>query len=93
MIWIIIIMTLLLFAVIVNNFRIAKVKEIPIDVLFGNTTLSIILGAFLLAFIQTKLGVPTALDVYRGKTELKITSVNGVPQDTVVVWKNIGGVK
>lgn len=93
MIWVIIIMTLLLFAVIVSNFHIAKVKEIPIDVLFGNTTLSIILGAFLLAFIQTKLGVPTALDVYRGKTELKITSVNGVPQDTVVVWKNIGGVK
>ena len=93
MIWIIIIMTLLLFVVILNNFRIAKVKETPIDVLFGNTMLSIILGAFLLGFIQTKLGVPTALDVYRGKTELKITSVNGVPQDTVVVLKNIGGVK
>lgn len=31
---------------------------------------------------------PKAIDVYRGKTELKITSVNGVPQDTVVVWKN-----
>ena len=30
---------------------------------------------------------PTALDVYRGKTTLKITSVNGVPQDTVVVFK------
>ena len=93
MIWIIIIMTLLLFVVIVNNFRIAKVKETPIDILFGNTILSIILGAYLLGFIQTKLRVPTALDVYRGKTELKITSVNGVPQDTVVVWKNIGGVK
>lgn len=93
MIWIIIIMTLLLFVVIVNNFRIAKVKETSIDVLFGNTILSIILGAYLLGFIQTKLRVPTAMDVYRGKTELKITSVNGVPQDTVVVWKNIGGVK
>lgn len=31
---------------------------------------------------------PTALDVYRGNTELKITSVNGVPTDTVVVFKN-----
>ena len=30
---------------------------------------------------------PTALDVYRGKTELKITSVNGIPTDTVVVYK------
>lgn len=32
--------------------------------------------------------IPTALDVYRGNTELKITSVNGVPTDTVVVFKD-----
>ena len=32
--------------------------------------------------------VPTALDVYRNKTELKITSVNGVPTDSAVVFKN-----
>lgn len=31
---------------------------------------------------------PTALDVYRGNTKLEITSVNGVPTDTVVVFKN-----
>lgn len=31
---------------------------------------------------------PTALDVYRGSTELKIISVNGVPSDTIVVFKN-----
>ena len=30
---------------------------------------------------------PSALDVYRGNTELEITSVNGVPIDTVVVFK------
>lgn len=30
---------------------------------------------------------PTALDVYRGLTELEVTSVNGVPQDTIVVFK------
>lgn len=34
---------------------------------------------------------PKAIDVYRNKTELEITSVNGVPRDTVVVWK--GGIK
>ena len=32
---------------------------------------------------------PTAIDVYRGLTELEITSVNGVPKDTVVVFKKI----
>ena len=30
---------------------------------------------------------PSAIDVYRGHTELEITSVNGVPIDTVVVFK------
>lgn len=30
---------------------------------------------------------PSVLDVYRGKTELEITSVNGTPIDTVVVLK------
>lgn len=32
--------------------------------------------------------LPTAIDVYRNRTELEITSVNGVPTDTVVVWKD-----
>lgn len=37
--------------------------------------------------------IPQAIDVYRGNTELEIHSINNIPQDTVVVWKNIGGVK
>lgn len=30
---------------------------------------------------------PSAIDVYHGNTELEITLVNGVPTDTVVVFK------
>lgn len=30
---------------------------------------------------------PTAIDVYRGLTELEITSVNNVVKDTVVIFK------
>ena len=30
---------------------------------------------------------PSAIDVYRGKTELEIHSINNIPQDTIVVWK------
>ena len=30
----------------------------------------------------------SAIDVYRGNTELEITSVNGTPIDSVVVFKN-----
>lgn len=31
---------------------------------------------------------PTAMDVYQGKTTLEITYKDGVPIDTVVVFKN-----
>ncbi len=31
--------------------------------------------------------IPSALDVYRGNTELEITSENGTPTDTVMVFK------
>ena len=31
---------------------------------------------------------PSALDVYRGNTKLEITSINGVPIDSTVVWKS-----
>ena len=34
---------------------------------------------------------PTAMDVYQGKTTLEITYKEGVPVDSVVVWK--GGEK
>ena len=30
---------------------------------------------------------PSAIDVYRGNTELEITSVNGTPIDTIVIFK------
>lgn len=44
-------------------------------------------GCFILYKVFIGNGQPSALDVYRDKTELKITSVNGVPNDTVVVFK------
>lgn len=31
---------------------------------------------------------PKPIDVYRGKTTLKITYVDSIPQDTLVIWKN-----
>lgn len=84
----ILVIILIFIVVIFNNFLIAKVNEVFINDLFGNTILSIILGALLLMFIQVKLGNPEAIDVYRGNTELKITYIDTIPQDTVVVWKN-----
>ena len=40
-----------------------------------------------LVFIIIEKPTPSAIDVYRGNTELEITSVNGTPIDTVVVFK------
>lgn len=52
--------------------------------------LGVICTAFLsIAYYSISMGSkPTPLDVYRGNTELRITSVNGIPIDTVVVFKN-----
>ena len=63
----------------------------------GDFGMGMLLGAFItiltIAEILMIYGIskepePKAIDVYRNKTELEITSVNGVPRDTVVVWKN-----
>ena len=61
----------------------------------GNFGLVLLSTAFLIFISIVLIKVesvmyPTALDVYRGKTELEITSVNGVPKDTVVVFKKTG---
>ena len=52
----------------------------------GGIAILITIEVYLLADIigDTK---PSAIDVYRGHTELEITSVNGVPTDSVVVFK------
>lgn len=63
----------------------------------GDFSTGLILGVFiiiltiaeiLMIFSISNEPEPKAIDVYRNKTELEITSVNGVPRDTVVVWKN-----
>ena len=62
----------------------------------GNFNAGIFIGAVItilmiieicLVEIITEKPTPSAIDVYRGKTELEITSVNGIPIDTVVVFK------
>lgn len=63
----------------------------------GDVDQGLSLGIVLGVFFVIEIGIineiiaeqiPTALDVYRGNTELLITSVNGVPTDTTVVFKN-----
>ena len=51
------------------------------------TMLLMVIEVYLLSNIIGK-PQPSAIDVYRGHTELEITSVNGTPIDSVVVYKN-----
>ena len=62
----------------------------------GDFDTGVIMGGFTAILMTIEVGLladimgkpkPSALDVYRGKTELEITSVNGMPIDTVVVFK------
>jgi hypothetical protein len=62
----------------------------------GDFDMGIFLGIVISVFSVIEIGIvsdilagqiPTALDVYRGNTELMITSVNGIPTDTTVVFK------
>ena len=62
----------------------------------GYFDMGIFLGIVISVFSVIEIGIvrdilaeqiPTALDVYRGNTELMITSINGIPTDTTVVFK------
>ena len=54
-------------------------------------TFIIIIGAVIMLYGMHKEpldnGMPTAMDVYQGKTTLKITYIDGVAVDSVVVYK------
>lgn len=58
------------------------------DLYFKFSILSIVIAAILLVLAVNLVNMPRAIDVYRDKTKLSITSVDGVPTDTIVVWKN-----
>jgi hypothetical protein len=48
----------------------------------------IIIGTIFLFFGLFIIDTPTAMDVYQGKTTLEITYKDGIPVDSVVVFKN-----
>lgn len=53
----------------------------------GAMITSLIFLETLLIITITEEPTPSALDVYRGNTDLEITFANGAPIDTVVVFK------
>lgn len=58
------------------------------DVDFGDLFTIFILGTLLQATISSLSSKePKPIDVYRGKTTIKISYVDTIPQDTLVIWK------
>lgn len=55
--------------------------EFPLYLIYLLQTMVILISAIMLT-------MPKPIDVYRGKTTLQITEVNGVPTDSSVVWKS-----
>ena len=48
----------------------------------------LVIAAICLSFILAEIGdTPTALDVYEGNTELRITYEGKIPVDTIVIYK------
>lgn len=65
----------------------SSTEDYDIGIIIGGIIATLmVIEVSLLADIIGK-PTPSALDVYRGNTELEITSVNGTPIDSVVVFK------
>lgn len=84
-----IIVGILICILIILSFHISNNSTEDFDIGFiigGIITILVIIEVYLLSNIIGK-PTPSAIDVYRGNTELEITSVNGTPIDSVVVFK------
>ena len=85
-----VIVGILICILIILSFHISNnsTEDFDIGAIIGYfMTILVIIEVYLLSNITEK-PTPSALDVYRGNTELEITSVNGVPTDSVVVYKD-----
>ena len=85
-----IIVGILICILIILSFHISNnsTEDFDIGFIIGDIiTILMVIEVYLLADIIGE-PKPSAIDVYRGNTELEITSVNGTPIDSVVVFKN-----
>lgn len=80
--WIIIIVSVI--AIVLAIYLVYYRDMDPSDV-FTMFILGAILEGAIASSIESKF--PKPIDVYRGKTSLKISYVDTIPQDTLVIWK------
>ena len=77
---------IILIVLVIASFSIACDRNFYVDTRPGWFTFAFLLSV-LLVLILVQLKKPTAMDVYQDKTTLEITYKDGVPVDSVVVWK------
>lgn len=85
----IILILVLNYGAIVDCYR-KKEKENVFWLFVTTTVTNIFVGWLILVVISyysESHKVPSAIDVYRGLTELEIHSINDIPQDTIVIFK------
>ena len=78
---------LMLIATVITLCAIAINDKYTIIISIILLTIVVIESSFIMTYISY---APTALDVYKGKTELKITYDGKIPVDSVVIYKKGG---
>lgn len=87
--WIIaILFTLGVLLIVLTFYFWAKGMQKDENLYFKFSIFSVVIAAIFIVLAVNLTSMPRAIDVYRDKTRLQITSVDGVPTDTMVVWKN-----
>ena len=81
--WIIIIVSVITITVVIYLICHYDMKPIELFVVF-------LLGGIFFMTISTsrESKQPKPIDVYRGKTTLKISYIDSIPQDTLVIWNS-----
>lgn len=77
----------MLIAVATESYKLGSASSVTLLISF----IAFICGAIYLNLDEQKeieKSIPTALDVYRGNTTLEITYRDGIPVDSVVVFKH-----
>lgn len=82
---------LILIMILVPTFHYIFCDDDNDDVLISFNLISTVFIIIWVILAIVYMSRPTAMDVYQGKTTLEITYKDGVPVDSVVVWK--GGEK
>ena len=80
--------SILLFLILISLHLSAEGGDFGTGLIFGVFMVILLISKILMIYDISKKPEPNTIDVYRGKTTLKISYMDSIPQDTLVLWKN-----